>query len=288
MSISLGKVERYIEDKGFGFITPCFMNDLDLNSIFFHIKTVSTPDVVKSLESEGYLKEPCFVWYTYTKTPKGYAVTSVLDIKDVRDKASQKNKRWEEHLRTVWGSLKSVKPEWLELATQGVMGQEAVHTLKAALAMKEEEANRLRVIEEQNKLLKAETVSVDAYNELLDELTLLKEQVKNVQQERDAIKSTWESALSDQAFYELELLVREVKQQRFTQSHEISKYIVKNRLGDKYRHLSGVLEMENDERSWGFDGGVSPKYYAQLCEKLELDNKNTRSWVSKFTPYKDL
>lgn len=87
---------------------------------------------------------------------------------------------------------------------------------------------------------------------------------------------------------EFELLVAEVESKGFTMSAEVSHYIIRNRLGNKYKNISGVLEMENSISSWKFNGGFPPKIYARLCERLNLGNKGTDSRVVRFTPFKDL
>ena len=71
-------------------------------------------------------------------------------------------------------------------------------------------------------------------------------------------------------------------------SAQVSNYIIRNRLGDKYQNISGVLEMQNSNSSWKFNGGFPPKIYAMLCERLNLGNKGTDSKVSGFTSFKDL
>lgn len=87
---------------------------------------------------------------------------------------------------------------------------------------------------------------------------------------------------------EFELLVDEMESQDFTMSGQVSNYIISNRLGDKYKHISGILEMENNGSSWKFNGGFPPKIYAMLCERLNLGNKGTEARVVGFTPFKDL
>jgi len=87
---------------------------------------------------------------------------------------------------------------------------------------------------------------------------------------------------------EFEALLAEIKHKGFTMSEQVSDYIVKNKLGTKYKHISGILEMENNHSSWEFNGGFPPKIYAKLCKRLKLGNKGTNSKVVKFTPFKDI
>jgi len=87
---------------------------------------------------------------------------------------------------------------------------------------------------------------------------------------------------------EFESLVEEVKSKGFTTSAKVSHFIIRNRLGDKYKHISGVLTMENGDSTWHFNGGFPPKIYAQLCSRLNLTDNGSHSRVVDFTPFKDL
>lgn len=87
---------------------------------------------------------------------------------------------------------------------------------------------------------------------------------------------------------EFNQLVAETRSRNFSRSKQLSYYIVNNKLGYKYQNISGILEMENDERTWNFDGGFPPRIYARLCEELGLGNEGTRAKPKKYTPYKDL
>lgn len=87
---------------------------------------------------------------------------------------------------------------------------------------------------------------------------------------------------------EFELLVDEIKSKGFNKSAEVSKYIIRNKLGNKYQNISGVLVMSNSKDTWKFNGGFPPKIYAKLCERLNLSNNGSYSKVVKFTSFKDL
>jgi|SRR5690554_2793398 len=87
---------------------------------------------------------------------------------------------------------------------------------------------------------------------------------------------------------ELYELVEEIKDQNFSHSGELSHYITKNRLGSKYKHIAGVVYMENDNSSWKFKGGFPPKIYAIVCQILGLHSQGTRSWVSGYKTYSEL
>ncbi|WP_139252133.1 hypothetical protein [Hymenobacter psychrotolerans] len=120
----------------------------------------------------------------------------------------------------------------------------------------------------------------------VEEEELEKERAKNEEERlRNKVSEEQRSIVEEEEF---EQLVAEMNVMGFTMSHQVSSYIVNNRLGDKYKHISGVLEMENQGVLWKFNGGFPPKIYAKLCERLQLVNKKTASRVIGFTSFNDL
>lgn len=87
---------------------------------------------------------------------------------------------------------------------------------------------------------------------------------------------------------ELYDLINEVEDFGFNCSSELSLYIRKNKLGYKYRHISGIVYMENESSSWKFKAGLPPKIYAIVCDILGLGNKGSRSWVTSYTTYSEM
>jgi hypothetical protein len=75
---------------------------------------------------------------------------------------------------------------------------------------------------------------------------------------------------------------------RFTEGRQVSLYIMTNKLGRKYRHISGVLEMERGEDAWRFHGGFPPHIYARLCDALGLGQKTSDAKVAGFKSFSDL
>lgn len=92
-------------------------------------------------------------------------------------------------------------------------------------------------------------------------------------------------SLDEQEFNEL---VIELSELGFTHSSEVSEYIVRNNLGTKYKHISGILQMKKRGDEWSFDGGFPPDIYARLCQKLKLKNKGSQARPGEFTPYKNV
>jgi len=87
---------------------------------------------------------------------------------------------------------------------------------------------------------------------------------------------------------EFRKLVEEMSAIGFTRSSQVSKYIVTKKLGHKYKHISGLLEMEMDGHVWDFDGGFPKDIYARLCKEMGLSNQGSDAVVRKFTPYKNI
>jgi hypothetical protein len=87
---------------------------------------------------------------------------------------------------------------------------------------------------------------------------------------------------------EFRKLVDEMKPLGFSHSNQVSAYIVRHRLGHKYKNISGILEMERDGDRWNFGGGFPANVYARLCDELGLQSNKSPAKPTKFTPYKDL
>ena len=80
-------------------------------------------------------------------------------------------------------------------------------------------------------------------------------------------------------------LVEECKEKSFCESRQVTNYIIKNRLGDKYKHIAGDLYLRRGFDSWKYQGGISPEYYGKLCHELNLNNKCSEVRVEKFESY---
>lgn len=99
-----------------------------------------------------------------------------------------------------------------------------------------------------------------------------------------SVKNT--ESLDVQEFNEL---ITELSKLGFTHSSEVSEYIVKNNLGNKYKNISGIIQMTKHSDKWLFDGGFPPDVYGRLCRKVKLNNNNgSQSRPGKFTPYKSI
>ncbi len=74
---------------------------------------------------------------------------------------------------------------------------------------------------------------------------------------------------------------------KFTHSKQLSGYIVRYKLGYKYKNISGILRMELGGEEWDFHGGFPPEIYKIICIELGLANQNTPARPGRFTPFKD-
>ncbi len=127
-------------------------------------------------------------------------------------------------------------------------------------------------------------------NSLGEALKPLKERFQQETDEREKEKRRQKEVGEEKTAKEKEFdnLVDEMSKHGFTHSSQVSAYIVRNQLGHKYRHISGILEMELDGDVWDFDGGFPTDIYAQLCYKLGLQNQGSRATPGRFTPYDDI
>ena len=104
-------------------------------------------------------------------------------------------------------------------------------------------------------------------------------------QEQYRAEAIKRAQLEDEEFNQL---VEEVMAKGFTESRQVSQYIMANKLGRKYKHISGVLEMERGEDAWRFHGGFPPHIYARLCDALGLGQKISDARVAGFKSFSDL
>lgn len=105
--------------------------------------------------------------------------------------------------------------------------------------------------------------------------------------EREAAEERSSRFLEMTAEQEFEAMVEEFRPLGFRHSGEVSRYIRDHKLGNKYRKLSGELELSTDTDAWVFSGAIDPKYYARLCSELDLEGKKTRAVPGRFTSEED-
>lgn len=87
---------------------------------------------------------------------------------------------------------------------------------------------------------------------------------------------------------EFNALVAEISACGFSRTAEVSEYIRRNQLGQKYQHISGILTMSSRGEQWRFVGGFPPHIYARLCEKLGLSNNGSYAKVVGFQSFQSV
>jgi len=106
-----------------------------------------------------------------------------------------------------------------------------------------------------------------------------------LQQGQERVEAARRAHLEDEEF---KALVEQVAAKGFTESRHVSNYIMVHKLGRKYRHISGILELERDGDAWRYHGGFPPHIYARLCEALGLSQKPSDARVAGFKSFSDL
>jgi hypothetical protein len=212
-----------------------------------------------------------FFWYEHEKTPKGRQVKRIIKKDEFRSLLNNKfhgtllKRIYVPLFKSMWIDIDKDQPIWLE--------ENSSYFIDAI------ELDKLRFERQQ---------AIHQKKEADDNRRIEKERLEKIEQEREERQREIERLEQQKEREEFELLVAEMQPKGFISSAQVSNFIVRNRLGDKYKHISGVLKMENDGSIWDFNGGFPPKIYAMLCERLNLGNKGTSSRVIDFTAFKDL
>lgn len=239
MTIEFGKVEKYIQNRGFGFVSYYFKNINDNypfisnNKAFFHIK------VIKKFDYEIFHKleigniDDVYFWFKIEKTNKGEQVLRLLKSDD---KKIKNNPTFIEILKNKFLDISTSLPKWVEIAVNDVLDKKEIEVLK-------NERNILEQIENQKRIERQREIQVEN-----DKLMATRQQEIQKRKELEEIQN-----------HEFEQLVTEIKTLNFSRTAQVSDYIVKNRLGHKYRNISGVLEMKNGTDTWNFNGGFPPQ-----------------------------
>jgi cold shock CspA family protein len=267
--------------------------------VFFHIKNIEKNNQILAESLSNFRKgiNICF-WYIPEQTAKGTQLKKIIDPKDVFEINYQNNSiikvklmfLWESFIKNTWLDAKNDTPFWLTELTKGLLGEIKLKEFQNQrnILLQEREIlinakkEKLKIEEEKSRILREKKAN--------DRIIEREERQKRIQLEIKARKRNREikSEIEKIQNEEFELLVSEIKAKGFKMSAQVSNYIIKNRLGDKYQNISGVLELKNNNSSWKFNGGFPPEIYAKLCERLNLGNKKTDARVIGFTSFKNL
>ncbi|WP_414918691.1 cold-shock protein [Pseudomonas sp. IT-P4] len=258
MKIDFGRVERYIEDRGFGFVSHTFIGSPS-REVFFHIKSVkrTRPELAQALNSHNS-HEPLYFWYEFEISEKGQKVIAILDPTKMRQNHPDNASKFIETIEKSWLNAEISLPETIRKATLDLLSLDEARQLEARRYILEEEKKK-----EHEELRRAETTRLQ---EIADQMRV------NVKAEEEEFRQ----------------LVTELLVLGFTQSKQVSAYIVRQKLGYKYQHISGVLQMGMGGDVWNFNGGFPPRIYARLCYELGLGNQGSGARPLSFTAYKDI
>ena len=258
MKIDFGKVERYIEDRGFGFVSHTFAG-LPSKEVFFHIKSIKRthPELALALSSHKF-HTSLYFWYEFEILEKGAKVVAILDPRKIWENYPDNKSKFVEAIEKSWLSPKILLSETIKKATFELLPPDEVYQLEVRRDILEEERKQ-----KSEELRRAETT--------------------RLQEMADQIRAN-EKAEED----EFCQLVAELTALGFTQSKQVSAYIVRQKLGFKYQHISGVLQMKMGGDVWNFNGGFPPKVYARLCSELGLGNQGSGAKPLSFIAYKDI
>ena len=257
-NIDFGVVSKYFPEKGFGFVSHVFLEECR-DQVFFHINNVRSTDskLASNLNNSESISDICF-WYEVEHTNKGDQIKNILSSDLIRSSKFDNLSLFFKKVEYFWNNLDCPIPFWLNQVTVDLVGDDRA---------KEIYLNRVKLEEIKNK-------------EREDLLKKEKERYRIESEEKEA-----GNRIMDNEFNQL---VEEMKNLGFTQSRQVSQYIMNNNLGSKYKNISGIVEMEKEGTRWSYQGGFPSKIYARLCAELGLHNQGSRARAVSFTSFKDL
>ncbi|MEP2650892.1 MAG: hypothetical protein ABJH06_02770 [Paraglaciecola sp.] len=272
MNIDFGYVKKYISDRGFGFVTHTFLSGRQ-SEAFFHIKNVkkTRADLVDKLVN---MKSTDLIWFWYDTeiTNKGEQVNNILKSNTIHDLDIDNLPTIIDKVEVIWTDVSSNIPAWLQEVTVDLLGIGKAEEFSLKRNALKEEARKI----EKKRQKKEKKV----------EKKIQKKNRKIEKKERKRLKKkTLQKDIEEKEF---ENLVAEMKDLGITKSKHVSQYIMRNKLGYKYKNISGVVKMEQDGTVWDFKGGFPSTIYARLCRELGLGNQGTRTKVLSFKAFKDL
>lgn len=275
MGIDFGKVERYVKDRGFGFVSRTFT--LPPKEIFFHIGVINKkhPELAEALDNPS-ANNCIYFWYEFDLSRKGQEVVAILDLDIAKDKYSEQFATFVDIITKGWMDMEKRLSESFRKATLELLTRNEASQLAINRCLFEAEQKRHR--EEKRR---AEAVKLQ---DITDQMAARK-RPNNINPQPIPNQVRAQEKAEDKEF---RLLVEEMIPLGFTHSREVSNYIVRHQLGRKYKTISGILQMNQNGDMWELKGGFPPKIYARLCDELGLDNQGSRATPGAFTPYKDI
>ena len=289
MNIHFGVVKKYFPEKGFGFVSHPL--DSKHQDVFFHIKNVqkSNKGIADKLSSYE-VNDDVFFYYEAENTAKGEQVKSTLPVDRVGEILKGNPHNFTQKLEYLWRDIETPQPVWLGDVTQDIMGLDELNKLKLERELLNEEKKEAEELKrkERERVEVERQVQLELQRQERERIEAEKQKQREIQEQQRKIEEEKQERQRKIRDEEFELLVAEIQSKGFTMSAQVSNYIVNHKLGNKYKHISGIVEMESNGSSWKFNGGFPPDIYAKLCHKIGLGNKGTNSRVVGFTSYKDL
>lgn len=282
MKIDFGSIKSYNPNRGFGFVTRTFGSSK--KTVFFHIRKIKIkhPILAQKLD-DGKNIETINFWYEVKKTEKGEEASKLwLNRDEIPQCYTYELSRLTQEVEFIWKNLDSQKPSWLDFVTTELVGVDRRHELSVE---RDNLERKIRRPSAKNKIL---IRRLDEFKEKELKEKELKEKELKEKEELSVEELARKYSLSIVEAEELHELLKEMRPLKFTHSHLLSQYIVKNKLGYKYQNISGIVKMEDKGTSWDFRGGFPPKMYSIICQELKLGNKRTNAKVVEFTSFKNL
>jgi len=266
--VDFGVVERYLPSKGFGSISHTFL-DTNFKDAFFRISKIKRkhPELAKKLNTGSLINPIYFIyfWYEFEECKSGDKVSLIVESKNIHQKCGDDLPVFIKRIESMWRDIDLKTPLWLDDVTIDLVGDLRRHELISERAVLKLE----RENEEDSARKEAETL----------------QKIEEEKAEKLRAEQRVQQQIEDNEF---EQLVAEMTPLGFTHASEVSSYIRENKLGRKYKNISGVVIMEQEGRIWDFNGGFPKDIYARLCSKLNLDNEGSHARVVGFNPFKKI
>jgi hypothetical protein len=278
------------------------INSIDANKHYNN----HLPNAYEKIEALWTNTETTFPFWFDEATIGLFGVNLTEQLKRLKSELNQKTKdEWESKLKEV-DFIKIIWDEKLEIENQKNIVQRELDELRMRIKKhKERFLKNLQEKKEEEELRTKMKEKAEENKKIADEIIRTEnikanEEQRNKAQIEDILLSNKGTQKENKNYQEInikfndiernefELLVAEVQSKGFMKSAEVSNYIVRNRLGEKYQNISGILEMKNSHSSWEFNGGFPPIIYKMLCNRLNLGNNETDSKVVGFKSYKVL
>ncbi|MGC1393813.1 MAG: hypothetical protein WA828_05990 [Coleofasciculaceae cyanobacterium] len=269
MTIEFGSIKSYNPDRGFGFVRRTFFNPN--KNVFFHIRKIQKelPELAPRLDSNETFETINF-WYEVETTEKGEQVSKLwLNADNIPQSYAPELDALIQKIESIWKNINSPKHIWLDLVTIKLVGVDRKNELSDE---RDNIKNQLRAAEEE-RLREAEALRE---NEIARAKALRENEI-----ERIAKESKFDDVQAD----ELHRLIEEMHPKGFKFSKELSAYILIEKPGYKYPHISGIVRMQREGEEWDFHGGFPPNIYGIICRVLNLDNEESGAEAVEFTSF---